>query len=70
MIVFVDDVSAIFLSENSLVSQRMKHIDVHYHFVHEYIEDRILKLMFINSKEKRADILEEKHMRSVWRVSW
>ncbi len=55
--VLVDNVGAIVLSENALVSQRMKHIDVCSHFFWEYIEDGIMKIVFLMSKNNPVDIM-------------
>jgi hypothetical protein len=56
IIVRVDNVGAIFLGNNFSVGQRTKHIDIRAHFVREYIEDDILKLVFIRSEDNDADI--------------
>jgi len=39
IIVRVDNIGAIFMLENLTTSQRTKHIDIRYHFVHEFMED-------------------------------
>ncbi len=39
IIVRVDNVRAIVMLENLMTSQRMQHIDIRYHFVHEFMED-------------------------------
>jgi transposase InsO family protein len=56
IIVRVDNVGAIFLGNNFSVGQRTKHIDIRTHFVRKYIEDDILKLVFIRSEDNDADI--------------
>jgi Reverse transcriptase (RNA-dependent DNA polymerase)/gag-polypeptide of LTR copia-type len=56
IIIRVDNVGAIFLGNNFSVSQRTKHIDIRAHFVREYIEDDVLKLLFIRSEDNDADI--------------
>ena len=43
----VDNIGAILLSDNKSVSRRMKHIDVCHHFIHDYIEDRTVKIVFL-----------------------
>ena len=43
--VHVDNVGDIFLSENTLVSQRTKHIDMRHNFIFDYVEDRTVKLI-------------------------
>jgi hypothetical protein len=57
IIVRVDNVGAIFLGNIFSVSQRTKHIDIRAHAVREYIEDGVLKLIFIRTDDNEADIL-------------
>jgi Reverse transcriptase (RNA-dependent DNA polymerase) len=57
IIIKCDNVGAIYLSNNYTTGQRTKHIDVRCHFVREYIEDGILKVIFVPSSENEADIL-------------
>ena len=40
----IDNVVAILLSENTLVSERMKHIDIYHHFIYDFVEDRTVKI--------------------------
>jgi hypothetical protein len=37
IIIHVENVGAIFIGTNITVSQRLKHIDIRYHFVREYV---------------------------------
>ena len=48
IIVRVDNVGAMFLVNNPVLSQRTKHISVWHHFVREFIEDEILKVPIKN----------------------
>jgi hypothetical protein len=52
----VDNIGAIFLGNNSSVGQRTKHIDIRSHFVREYIEDDVIKLVFVRTADNEADI--------------
>ena len=69
----VDNVGAIYLSKSATTSNRTRHIDTRYHFVREYIDDGILKVVFVKSEENDADImtknlsigLYEKHSKSI-----
>ena len=69
----MDNNGAIFMSENVVVSQRTKHVDVRYKFVIEFVEDGFLKIRFVRSEDNDADIftknlkgeLHEKHMRKM-----
>ena len=29
----------------------MKHMDIHYHLIHEYVEDGMVKIEFVKSEE-------------------
>jgi hypothetical protein len=54
--IHVDNVGAIYLSNNYTTSQRTKHIDVRVHFVRQYIEEGIFKIVFVKSEDNDADI--------------
>ena len=41
----VDNIGAVYLSKNATTGNRTKHIDTRYHFVREYIEDGIVKVV-------------------------
>ena len=56
IIVNVDNIGAIYLAKNRVLSNRTKHIGVRYHFVREYIEDGIIKIIFVRSKDNDADM--------------
>jgi hypothetical protein len=56
IVVRVDNTGAIYIANNHAVGQRTKHIDIRAHFVREYIEDGILKVMFVRSEDNEADI--------------
>ena len=70
IIVNVDNAGAIFLSNKKLVGQRTKHIDTRYHFVREYVKDRILKIVYVRSEDNDADILTKNvDSKTYWRHS-
>ena len=52
----VDNIGAIYLANNQVLSNRTKHIGVRYHFVRDYIEDGIVQIKFVRSKENSADM--------------
>ena len=52
----VDNTGAIYIANNYTTGQRTKHIDVRAHFVREYIEDDILKVVFVRTDDNKADI--------------
>ena len=51
----VDNVGAIFIANNVTTSPRTKHIDVRYRFVNEFIEDGIIKVIFVKTEENDSD---------------
>jgi hypothetical protein len=56
IIIKVDNVGAIYLANNHTTGQHTKHIDIRQHFVREYIEDGILKVVSVKSEENDSDI--------------
>ena len=46
----VDNLGAVFMSENVSVSQRTKHIDICYRFVQEFVLDRFIKVIFVKTE--------------------
>jgi hypothetical protein len=56
IVIRVDNIGAIFLSENVAVSQRTKHIDVRYRFVQEFVLDEFIKVEFVSTADNDADI--------------
>ena len=54
--VHVDNIGAIFMAENITTSNRTKHVDIRYHFIKEHVEDGIVKIQFVKSRENHADI--------------
>ena len=56
MILEVDNTGAIDLANNWSSSMRMKHIDVHHHFLQELVDCRVIKLKFVRSEENVSDI--------------
>ena len=56
IIVHVDNTGDIFLAKNETLGQRTKHIQTRYHFTREYVQDGILKIVYIYSENNEADI--------------
>ena len=52
----VDNIGAIYLSNNASSTTRTKHIDTHYHFVKDYVEDGIVKIKFVESENNDVDL--------------
>ena len=56
MIVEVDNTGAIYLGVNRATGQRTKHINIRYHYVREFIDEGIVKVVFVSTKENDADV--------------
>ena len=55
IIVHVDNIGAIFLSDNTSAYQQTKHINVRHHFIHDYVGDGTVKIKFGPFEENMAD---------------
>ena len=53
----VDNVGTIWLSNNSSLSERTKHVDLWTHFVRDMIKDQVIEINFVNSAENDSDIM-------------
>jgi len=54
--IYYDNTSAISLSKNPVMHLKTKHIPIKYHFLHEQVAEKNIKLEHINTKEQIADI--------------
>jgi hypothetical protein len=54
--IMCDNTSAINLSKNHVQHSKTKHIPIKYHFLREQVQDQVVKLEYVPSKEKIADI--------------
>ena len=56
VVMFCDNTSAINISKNLVMHSKTKHIAIKYHFVRELVQDKEIRLEYVNSKEQIADI--------------
>ena len=56
-VLFVDNQSAIKLAENPKFHKRTKHIDIIYHYSRQAINDNLVSIVYIPTKEQLADFL-------------
>ena len=54
--IFCDNTSAIAISNNPVLHQRTKHIDIRYHFIRDHISNGEIELHFIPTEYQLADI--------------
>ena len=69
-LVYGDNQGAIALVKNPEFHARTKHIDVSAHYIRELVEDRMVKLEYIETERMLADVLTKllkrvKHQRNV-----
>ena len=56
MCVFCDNTNAINLSKNLVQHSKSKHIEIRYHFIKDLVEDKVVCLEFIHTKNQKVDI--------------
>ena len=52
----LDNQGAIALSKDNKLHQRMKHINIHYHFICEAVEDGQIRMKYVPTDQNPADI--------------
>ena len=53
---YCDNTSAINISKNLVMHTKTKHIAIKYHYLRELVQDKEVKMEYVNTKEKIADI--------------
>ena len=56
-ILWNDNAGAVLLSKNTKLNVRVKHIDIHYHYIHNCISDGNINIHHLPSTENLADML-------------
>ena len=56
MILYCDNISAINISKNPMMHAKTKHIAIKYHYGRELVEDKQVRMEYVNSKEQIDDI--------------
>ena len=56
IVVRVDNIGAIHMSENPSSGNQTKHVDVKYHYVREMVVDEFVKILFVRTDDNHADI--------------
>ena len=54
IVVKVDNIGAIYMSENDGL-KKSRHIDIRYHFIREYVDQGIVKIVFVKSEDNKVD---------------
>ena len=53
----VDNVCVIFMASNITTMSHTKHVDIRHKYVIKYIEDGVIKIIFVKSADNDSDIL-------------
>ena len=56
MILCCDNTSSINISKNPMMHTKTKHIATKYHYLRELVQDKEVKMEFVNTKEQIVDI--------------
>jgi hypothetical protein len=56
-VIYCDNQSCIKLSKNPVFHDWSKHIEIRYHFIHDYVQRGVVELQYISTKEQVPDIL-------------
>ena len=67
IVINCDNVGAIFLANNAKVSSRTKHIQLKTHFIREYVDQNIVKVVFVRSLENDSDIWTKNTSEAIYR---
>ena len=55
--IYGNNLGSLFWGSNPIQEKHSKHIDIHYHYIRDLIEDEQVKSYYIDGKENPADIL-------------
>ena len=54
--IYCDNESAISIAKNQVMHCKMKHIQIKYHFLREHVAEKNIRVEYVGTKEKVADI--------------
>ena len=57
VMVRVNNMGAIFMASNITITCHTKHVDIRYKHVNEYVEDGVVKIVFVKSADNDSNIL-------------
>ena len=55
--IYCDNISSMYLAMNPIFHARTKHIEVHYHFMHEWVPSGEVELWYVRTDRQAADFV-------------
>ena len=56
VVIYCDNTSAINISKNPVMNSKKKYIGIKYHFLREFMQDKEVRLEYVNTKKQSVDI--------------
>jgi hypothetical protein len=56
IIIYSDNVGAIFMLENASATATTKHVDARNHYVREFVVEGFIRIVFVRSEENKSDM--------------
>ena len=56
VVIFYDNTSVINILKNPMMHTETKHIAIKYHFLREFVQDKEVRLEYVNTKEQIVDV--------------
>ena len=57
VVVRVDNMGAVFMSENQSSASRTRHIDTRWHYTRDLVNEKVIKIVFVRTAENKSDVL-------------
>ena len=55
--VHIDNIGAIYIARNNVGRTTTRHVNIRYHYVRELVEQKIIEVVFIKTKDNTSDIM-------------
>ena len=56
VVIYYDNTSAINISKNPVIHTKTKHISIKYHYLRELVQDKEVRMEYVNTKDKLVGI--------------
>ena len=70
MVIYCDNTSAINISNNHVMHTKTKHISIKYHYLRELVQEKEVRMEYVNTKEKIANIFTKSLPKVSHQYSW